>query len=32
MVSANVLPKHILLPPKNGVKLIGCLFAPLGVK
>jgi len=30
--SANVLPTHILFPPKNGPKLIGCLFFPAGVR
>jgi hypothetical protein len=29
--SAKVFPRHILFPPKNGPKLIGCLLAPLGV-
>jgi len=32
MFSAKVFPKHILFPPKKGIKLMGCLFVPLGVK
>lgn len=31
-VSANDLPAQILLPPKNGMWDIGCLFFPSGVK
>jgi len=30
--SAKVFPTQILLPPKNGPKLMGCLFFPEGVK
>jgi hypothetical protein len=30
-VSANDFPMQILLPPKNGEKLYGCLLVPLGV-
>jgi hypothetical protein len=30
--SANVLPKHILMPPRKGTKLMGCLLFPEGVK
>jgi hypothetical protein len=31
-VSANVLPRHTLLPPKNGPNVIGFLGLPEGVK
>ena len=30
--SENVLPKQIRFPPKKGMKLMGCLFLPEGVK
>lgn len=31
-LSANVLPKHVLFPPRNGPKARGCLFWPDGVR
>ena len=30
--SAKDFPAQILLPPKKGMKVIGCLFLPSGVK